>query len=1223
MIGHYLLSILFCFGTVLITLHECTRIECHGEGTCSDSEIICKENEECVITCAGDHSCQNAHISCPQDHVCLIACTADDAAFESICEHLMVNATLSAYLSLQASANWNTLRASVIHCPYHGPCDLNADGRHVMTFMDVYAVQGFSDLNIQCQDCYLGDLYCTESFEHKCHMDPSINQCQPPCNSLYQQRNTGFDGQICNDYRRPTPKPTESPSDSPSVHPSAYPTAEPSVSPTMYPSAQPSATPTMDPSVQPSISPTMDPSVHPTAQPSVSPTMDPSVQPSVTPTMDPSVQPSVSPTMFPSTQPSIDPSAQPSVSPTMHPSAEPSIGPSVSPSIDPSVTPTIDPSSQPSLSPTMDPSLQPFISPTNIPSTNPLLGVSLSPSAESTLDPSVHPSVSPTQIPSTSPTIDPSANPSTSPTDSPSTPPVYPPSSSPTDTPSSNPSTPPTMDPSTPPSSPPSLPPGITRPPSSSSTIPSVSPSGNPSFSPTDETITLTAIAKSKIEVCDSNCHGGGVLFIELEFKLASNIMYNADNLDCYMYTILYDHLNIHFDFAQLFEVCDTSVETISGGYPVTQTCDDGYVPCFMHAPDTRRRVLLQAETTESFSDGRIDLSMVANDQDTLTILTGAKHTSMEQKIQSAFKRQFGLRMEVTIEEDLVGSFKADQLTETPVNTGFITAFSGTRDQWICVGTFLGVLAVLFPFEIYYTLKLYASRYEPFVHARHPILNTVINLTAAVFLVIERPMHAIHRLSVYNALWFQWTRLSFYFVAMQFLLGGVVLRFWLLLFEVKWTRSMSNKEWKKHIDINISTKTQSFWVRHHGTWGNIQFVWKYTVTICILLSAVPVFLAYANAEYFIGSMAHGVLLGSGVLVLYILWRTTPIFHDEFKIMEECGFVVTWIGVALLLDLIFTSLKIIFGETFLIWFLSFSIPFLLLSGIIFIQSYWVLSQMQTSKILHSAHAYQTQLNLHLEPPGSDLESSLVMETMSLYQILADKMGCYEFIAHLLKEFSFENILSVIEMTQYKQCFLKWKRKQEQPQPQQDDYKTEEDMDDEDDQNYDDDDRRYNEPLRSDSENSCGAQDLELYGESIIELPATLPQSTIVWDVPIDRVNIQDYRNAAALLFAKYIKQGSELELNISFKLRKETNKKFADLQTLDELQLYTFFDGILNAMMKLMQDSYSRFRMTKGFLKYEKSFLLRRKSSDKSQSGRPSRPSIKMRFKKKLSPHSST
>eukprot|EP01083_Nonionella_stella_P101303 287019_1 len=287
----------------------------------------------------------------------------------------------------------------------------------------------------------------------------------------------------------------------------------------------------------------------------------------------------------------------------------------------------------------MDPSTPPS-SPPSLPP-----GITRPPSSSSTI-----PSVSPTDSPSSPPVYPPSTSPTTQPSSHPVSPTDTPssnPSSSPTDTPSSKPSIPPTMDPSTPPSSPPSLPPGVTRSPSSSSTIPSVSPSGNPSFSPTDETITLTAIAKSKIEVCDSNCHGGGVLFIELEFKLASNIMYNADNLDCYMYTILYDHLNIHFDFAQLFEVCDTSVETISGGYPVTQTCDDGYVPCFMHAPDTRRRVLLQAETTESSSDGRIYLSMVANDQDTLTILTGAKHTSMKQKIQSAFKRQFGLRMEV------------------------------------------------------------------------------------------------------------------------------------------------------------------------------------------------------------------------------------------------------------------------------------------------------------------------------------------------------------------------------------------------------------------------------------------------------------------------------------------------------------------------------------------------------------------------------------------------
>ena len=420
-----------------------------------------------------------------------------------------------------------------------------------------------------------------------------------------------------------------------------------------------------------------------------------------------------------------------------------------------------------------------------------------------------------------------------------------------------------------------------------------------------------------------------------------------------------------------------------------------------------------------------------------------------------AFRNNFALNMDVhvtVIEIDYdqnglgiedIEERLPDDLKENISDDALMGHWSGTQTQWICVGIFLGILGILFPFEIYYTHKLWKSRFTPFIHARHPQINVYVNLTAAIFLIIERPMHAIHRLSVLNTLWFQWLRLLFYFTTMQFLLGFVILRFWLLLFEVKWTKAMTNKQWKKHIDTTRPSKTESFWVRSHKTWGNYKFAWKYVITSSILLSAIPGFLTFSKG-YFIGSMSHGIILGIGVFLLYILWKTTPVYHDGFKILEECGFVLTWIGGAILCDLLFTSLKIIMGERFWLWFLSYSVPFLLLTGVIFLKSCWVLAQMKRSRVLSRAGSiYQSQSVI---ADDNDVASAVInassmlsvsksdYEAMSLYDLLKDKMGCHEFIKHLLKEFSCENILSVIEMTQYKVFWLKFQdyhvRKQKQ-------------------------------------------------------------------------------------------------------------------------------------------------------------------------------------------------
>ena len=132
-----------------------------------------------------------------------------------------------------------------------------------------------------------------------------------------------------------------------------------------------------------------------------------------------------------------------------------------------------------------------------------------------------------------------------------------------------------------------------------------------------------------------------------------------------------------------------------------------------------------------------------------------------------------------------------------------------------------------------------------------------------------------------------------------------------------------------------------------------------------------------------------------------------------------------------------------------------------------------------------------------------------------------------------------------------------------------------------------------PLKSDSDSID--HDIAIYGTPIIDLPKNLPQSTIVWSIPVENVTHQDMANKAAMLYQKYIKLGCELELNISFRLRKEMTRKWDKLMEMDEIQLYAFFDNVLESMIKLMKDSYTRFRMTKGFVVYEREFVKRRDS----------------------------
>ena len=175
-----------------IYLIKCSQFDCINDNDCSRTELKCNNGQECVLNCSGDQSCKRTLIQCPINNKCIINCVANhnEDYKESICKHLIINATESTHLKVQASSNWDTLRSSTIYCPYSGQCELYGQGNHVMTFMDIYAIRGFHDIIIECDECYLGKLYCTPWFDQSCHIVASDNQCQKPCNSRSNQQHT-------------------------------------------------------------------------------------------------------------------------------------------------------------------------------------------------------------------------------------------------------------------------------------------------------------------------------------------------------------------------------------------------------------------------------------------------------------------------------------------------------------------------------------------------------------------------------------------------------------------------------------------------------------------------------------------------------------------------------------------------------------------------------------------------------------------------------------------------------------------------------------------------------------------------------------------------------------------------------------------------------------------------------------------------------------------------
>ena len=167
---------------------------------------------------------------------------------------------------------------------------------------------------------------------------------------------------------------------------------------------------------------------------------------------------------------------------------------------------------------------------------------------------------------------------------------------------------------------------------------------------------------------------------------------------------------------------------------------------------------------------------------------------------------------------------------------------------------------------------------------------------------------------------------------------------------------------------------------------------------------------------------------------------------------------------------------------------------------------------------------------------------------LIDVLSDPEGFDFFVMHLMKEFSTENVLAVVEMTQYRLYYqnLEW--------------------------NSD----LINRPMQN------NARDNVIAGYNannrLIEIPEHVPKSEVLYDWELEMVDKVRH------LVEKYIEEGARFQLNISGVERKEIMEKYQQLilGAMDEAEGQYMFDTVRNSIMNLMGDSLTRFETTQEY-----------------------------------------
>ena len=391
-------------------------------------------------------------------------------------------------------------------------------------------------------------------------------------------------------------------------------------------------------------------------------------------------------------------------------------------------------------------------------------------------------------------------------------------------------------------------------------------------------------------------------------------------------------------------------------------------------------------------------------------------------------------------------------------------------------------------------------------------------------------------------------------------------KFHLLRYNIMLHSAVMGSEWKAVINSTTYCQRNSFYIKFRGSLGS----YKWTMCLFAVISLIAI--SIDVAAYFIwggyGTDFYNLIPFLPLIILYIC---TPAFDDNFFIRQEMKYIViclvasyisfySWDLLSARFDPNYDNLStgpIIYFVTNQLWNLGQFIAMLISTfwvnrrceHIIEFQRYQiheikrksVYDELHTLEIVPNLKTVEEQImrnesNDHKSSPTSPspLASSKLVnndDTLSLQSILADDRLLDLFANHLVRDYSIECLLSLIEMQQFK-CHIK-------------------------------------EQLNVNG------------GTEMLELAAKAPRSEVVHKEITLTPDLNTLKGIAHTLFEKYVKEGSEFEINIPSRLRQRLQVQMGDrdawmANNMNGDELESIFDHAMEEILILLNQSSHRF-----------------------------------------------
>eukprot|EP01084_Bolivina_argentea_P230406 388661_1 len=467
------------------------------------------------------------------------------------------------------------------------------------------------------------------------------------------------------------------------------------------------------------------------------------------------------------------------------------------------------------------------------------------------------------------------------------------------------------------------------------------------------------------------------------------------------------------------------------------------------------------------------------------------------------------------------------------------------------VGILIAVVSlqyVLGLFQLYGIYKFYSIKHLMIIRKRYPKIVMIEAIINVLFLMISLPLVAVNLFNVSFFMYSTHIGYTIYPILSHFIVNAEAARIWLIYFSLRHLDASTNQVWKSKIDATYSNN--NWFLNNKHSFGNPKWVSIRICTYYIFAATVAIILLNMFGDIQWVLVIDGCLYGFPVLVVIYVYFKCPktskdyfLFHYEFKTTT----IISIFGLGLYL-----SSQVI---SFIDFYLAQTINILAGNAVSFvsiISTLWIPKKILSQTVWNEKRRYSNTEKMIIEMNSSDKDEDTSVHE-KLRNVLKNQNDLESFIEYLLHEFSQELILSFIECVQFKQYFNELCM-------------------------------QYDHKFDSQHIVSSLTSNID---DNNFELDGSIPKSAIVYTV--NNLDLSDreefilhFRNCSYLLFQKYIVVSSELEINISSRLRGKyygmmNNKEMWINRSVEsKTEIETLFDPVINEMFFLMIQSFSRY-----------------------------------------------